>query len=425
MFIVLLIVFSFLTEVYSVSKNEARLLSDTYLTHWAQGNGAGLISDASTEATVRSATKCFEFQRVIISKGTATFLSDPFCGKNWKNTIIKSNDAVRRQKAKLKFLVYTQKHFSNIAKACGDQLNFVDIVVNLRDEPVLNISYYKSNAKSNSNTYRLAPVFSFQTTTDHVDIPIDYSIDSYDEQLRRFVSNYTSSLEFGGVLNWDNRVPILFWRGTQTGGRYERHNWHKFARSKLVLYCKKHPDVCDAGFTAYTQVTPRSRKRIEAAVGLKDQIPMSKQWRYKYLASLDGNGWASRLPYLMALGSAVFKQESKYNAWWYPLLKKDEHYFQLPSTMDDTDIATAISWARQNDIIVQKVAKAGQQFVIDKLQYEASENTYMCTLLAQYEKLTVAGRHHATSPATAGQKRMELIAEWGTQDITGRISEIS
>lgn len=105
------------------------------------------------------------------------------------------------------------------------------------------------------------------------------------------------------------------------------------------------------------------------------------QWRY--LASLDGNGWANRLPFLLVLGSLVFKQDSPFYTWWYPLLEPWVHYLPLNRSLQDT--VDKIRWAKGNDKQAESIAHKGKQFVHEFLVNMT--DMYMCTLLRDYASL--------------------------------------
>lgn len=67
---------------------------------------------------------------------------------------------------------------------------------------------------------------------------------------------------------------------------------------------------------------------------------------------------AYRLPYLLAGDSVVFKQESKYYEYFYHHLNPYEHY--VPIKSDLSDLINKIRWARNNDIKMRQIAKAGR-----------------------------------------------------------------
>ena len=118
-------------------------------------------------------------------------------------------------------------------------------------------------------------------------------------------------------------------------------------------------------------------------MGLKSPVTILGHAQWKYLASLDGNGWASRLPFLLALGSVVFKQDSPFFAWWYPLIEPWVHYLPMNDTLGDT--IERVQWARANDQLAENISHNGKEFVLEFLVNKT--DLYMCRLLHSYGKM--------------------------------------
>ena len=116
---------------------------------------------------------------------------------------------------------------------------------------------------------------------------------------------------------------------------------------------------------------------------MKSPVTMLEHAQWKYLASLDGNGWASRLPFLLALKSLVFKQDSPFYTWWYPLIEPWVHYLPLNSTLQDT--VDRVQWAKDNDRRAESISQEGKEFVLNFLVVKA--DLYMCKLLRKYATL--------------------------------------
>lgn len=141
--------------------------------------------------------------------------------------------------------------------------------------------------------------------------------------------------------------------------------------------------MIDAGFSSWSQIYPRAIKHVQREVGLKSPVTMLEHGRWKYLASLDGNGWASRLPFLLVLGSLVFKQDSPFYTWWYPLLQPWVHYLPLNYTLQN--VIERIKWAKENDQEAQRVSRNGKEVVLEFLV--ENSDLYMCKLLRSYANL--------------------------------------
>lgn len=94
-----------------------------------------------------------------------------------------------------------------------------------------------------------------------------------------------------------------------------------------MRFSRERPDLADARFTMRgPQVTEDGWDAMRAALNASHTeapfIDMHEQaTSSRYLASLDGNGWAARLPFLLCSGSLVLKQDSDLGEFWYPLLK--------------------------------------------------------------------------------------------------------
>ena len=143
--------------------------------------------------------------------------------------------------------------------------------------------------------------------------------------------------------------------------------------------------MIDAGFSSWSQIFPKAMKQIKKEVGLKGPVSLIDHRRWKYLASLDGNGWASRLPYLLALGSVVFKQDSRFFAWWYPLIEPNVHFVPLEGNV--SNVLGMINWARTHDFVVKNIASNGKKFIHEFLT--DSGDVYMCILLRKYASMYI------------------------------------
>ena len=334
------------------------------------------ISVENVKVLMNRSRACEDFQCFSYNSRGFGFCNEQYC--NRPPTDDKLNRMVR-------------KHIQRVMQSCRitSKRSFT-FVVNIRDEPV------QLRRDFNINGFRKeAPLFSFQTSHQHLDVPIDYSRDHFDQKLELFVQRLNEISNSSADIPWEERIPILLWRGSQTGGWYTVNNWKDFARSKLVLLSKEAPDKIDAAFNTWTQVFPRARRVMNKAVGLGNTVPLEQHGRWKYLASLDGNGWASRLPFLLALGSLVFKQESDYFTWWYPLLKPYQHFAPVVINSTHQNIFESIEWAKRNDDSARKIAGRGRQFVLQYLIKYA--DVYMCKLLSEYSVLYNGSKYSSGS----------------------------
>lgn len=247
----------------------------------------------------------------------------------------------------------------------------IEFVFNIMDEPLMR-----------KDSGDLLPIFSFSVTQKYTDIafPMIASGDflRMDDVLRDVKAR---------AVPFEQKKDLLVWRGSQTGqsGRmYDEHNWHEFPRSRLVLFCQNRPDMCDAGFSNYTQVTPAGRKSIQKAVGLKQSISMENMQAYRYIASLDGNTWPDRFPRLLATNSLIFKEESEFYSFFDLTLKPNVHYVSIKSDM--SDLEEKIIWARNNPQQVMDIIRNANEFA-DRYLNQGSVEAYVYKLLLKYSEL--------------------------------------
>lgn len=168
---------------------------------------------------------------------------------------------------------------------------------------------------------------------------------------------------------WENRSPKVFWRGRDS-------NKH---RLKLIDIAKQHPDLFNASLTNFffyrelqDKYGPKSDhisffKFMDVSIQLSTIFCSVKfvYFQYKYQINLDGTVAAYRFPYLLAGGSLVFKQESKYYEHFYNELIPNVHYVSVKN--DLSNLVEKVLWAKDNDAVAYKIAKNGQKFANDNL----------------------------------------------------------
>lgn len=109
--------------------------------------------------------------------------------------------------------------------------------------------------------------------------------------------------------------------------------------------------------------------------------------QYKYQLNIDGTVAAYRFPFLLAGGSLVFKQTSKYYEHFYNELIPYEHF--IPVKEDLSDLVEKILWAKENDETARKIAKNGQHFANDNL-LPKDIYCYYANLLNEFSKRVVS-----------------------------------
>ena len=154
-------------------------------------------------------------------------------------------------------------------------------------------------------------------------------------------------------LPWEKKEEKLFWRGRDSNKE----------RLKLVRLGQQYPDLINASITAFFFFRDE-----ESKLGRSPHVSFFDFFNYKYQLCVDGTVAAYRLPYLLAGGSVVFKQESKYFEHFYRDLKPWTHF--IPVKTDLSDLTDKIKWARNNDRKAEEIAENARTFVIENLMPE-------------------------------------------------------
>ncbi|XP_063069678.1 protein O-glucosyltransferase 2 [Engraulis encrasicolus] len=145
---------------------------------------------------------------------------------------------------------------------------------------------------------------------------------------------------------WANKNSSAIWRGRDS----------RRERLRLVEMSRAHPDMLDAALTHFFFF-----KHDPDLYGpLVKHMSFFNFFKYKYQINIDGTVAAYRLPYLLAGGSVVLKQDSPYYEHFYSLLSPWQHY--IPFKADLSDLLDQIRWARNHDDQAKEIALAGQEF---------------------------------------------------------------
>lgn len=216
----------------------------------------------------------------------------------------------------------------------------MELVINLGDWPLV----HKKDD--------VLPIFSWCGNNDNYDIvmPTYDLTESALENMGR-VTLDTLSVQNGAELSWVQRHNRAIWRGRDS----------RAERLKLVDLARANPDLINASLTNFFFFRDK-----EAQYGPKvPHISFFKFFDYKYQINIDGTVAAYRMPYLLAGGGMVFKQDSPYYEHFYSQLRAWEHY--VPVKRDLSDLIDRIKWAQDNDEKAQNIANNAKSFANSNL----------------------------------------------------------
>mmetsp|Transcript_25554 Transcript_25554/g.51678 ORF Transcript_25554/g.51678 Transcript_25554/m.51678 type:complete len:357 (-) Transcript_25554:3487-4557(-) len=167
------------------------------------------------------------------------------------------------------------------------------------------------------------------------------------------VGEYNALVQSGNVTRWDDKKPILIWRGAATGvGYHEKHllqnNTYCGQRIHAVRkYFRADQTIVDVAFQHPMKVTREGCR--DANNHFRDSHKsMEEQLKFKYILSIEGNDVASGLKWQMASNSVVFMPKPMLASFFMEdLLVPFVHY--VPVNDDLSDLVDMVEWAREND----------------------------------------------------------------------------
>lgn len=204
-------------------------------------------------------------------------------------------------------------------------------------------------------------------------------------------------------LSWDDRIPHLFWRGTNSNcqpscvpakaGRGEVpvasclppadcdtkwtwSNWLNMPRGRLVSMTQVF-DFIDARWTGLSQEMEPSLWQYMLDNNLTaEHASPTDQARWRFSLNADGTGNGDRILWQMLTESVVFVLDSPLVSWLVgdvgstnlSALNAYEHY--VPLRYDLSDLVENLFWLRSNDTAARRIATAGRRFATRHLSYD-------------------------------------------------------
>ncbi|KAK5645716.1 hypothetical protein RI129_004180 [Pyrocoelia pectoralis] len=253
--------------------------------------------------------------------------------------VVKNNEVYRQCYGKyVGFKMFMDSILLSLARKV--LLPDVEFFVNLGDWPLV------KDAKDNF------PIFSWSGSADTFDIVMP-TYDLTESTLENMGRVMLDMLSVQGNVDypWEERIPKVFWRGRDSNRQ----------RLHLIELSKKHPHLFNASLTNFFFFRDEEEKYGPKA----EHVSFFKFFEYKYQVCIDGTVAAYRLPYLLAGGSLLIKQESKYYEHFYNDLIPDTHFIVIKR--DLSNLIEKVNWAIENDDKAKKMANAGRAFAMENL----------------------------------------------------------
>jgi hypothetical protein len=263
----------------------------------------------------------------------------------------------------------------------------VDFFINKKDFPQLkkNLTHPSHhifddyNKELRSHKYKnYTPILGFNTTDDHLDIPIP-NMDDWRRETKIYYSYQCAGhTNIEKLVKWEDKQPTAFFRGGATGCSTDIQNNQRMKLAYISDTWKSDQtksDLLDAGISKWAI---RDKKRMgdpmrfvqpkmnndfdkpwSVPLKLANYVPMDKQLTYKYVVYVDGNAAAYRYQSLMSMGSVILKVDSAegFKLWFYNELNGYDITSDKEITNEDHIIVNAnldnlenvLLWCREND----------------------------------------------------------------------------
>jgi hypothetical protein len=227
--------------------------------------------------------------------------------------------------------------------------------------------------------FKSAPLPVFMLTKKKQDFGLILFPDWY--ALKGFEPERTQVLEGNLLYPWECKLPILFFRGGDSGIK-DPSQWANYPRPRLMELSVQHPDLIDAKLNYMHHRQYWSYASIRGYLG--DFVPIRENGRYKYEMDIDGNCAATpRLPLLMHGNSVILKNTTDSILWFYRTLKPYVHY--IPVAEDLSDIFIQLEWAKNHDDECRKISENSRQLAAEIFSQEFIY-LYFYRLLEEYSK---------------------------------------
>ncbi|KAJ7459740.1 glycosyl transferase family 90-domain-containing protein [Mycena latifolia] len=208
---------------------------------------------------------------------------------------------------------------------------------------------------------------------------------------------WSGSFSHPNDVNWNDKKPIMYWRGMSNGGHIIGDNYHKFPRFRLVDIARNHSDLIDAKMTRFAEshcTDDCDRDHIIAEYDITGpQSAKEDIYQYKYLLDVDGNTFSGRYLGLLKSGSLVFKStvfDEYFNDWLRPY----EHY--VPVAPDLSDLVEKIHWAMEHEEEARLIQETGKLFT-ERIMTDSQNDCYFSAVLLEWARL----QNYATTNTTA------------------------
>ncbi|KAI9869799.1 MAG: hypothetical protein M1830_005078 [Pleopsidium flavum] len=238
-------------------------------------------------------------------------------------------------------------------------------------------------------------------------------------------------------VNWEDKTDLMVWRGVTSGGVQIEDNWRRMHRQRLVMlvnstdmqgkevgilteqtgkkgeyenfrqfqpskFAEEHTDV---GFTETWGCVPNCDFYNDVWT-LKPQIPLSEQFKYKFLVDVDGHSFSGRWRAFLQSKSLGIKA-TIFREWHDSRLFAWRHFVPMDNRFDDVytlltyfigvgkpgnqrtpeeNYANGDAYVARHDFEGKRIARQGKEWANKVLRRDDME-IYMFRLLLEYARM--------------------------------------
>ncbi|EUC46589.1 glycosyltransferase family 90 protein [Bipolaris oryzae ATCC 44560] len=270
-----------------------------------------------------------------------------------------------------------------------------------------------------STSQRLLPLFS-SAKLSGVEVALRFPDTIYWSRDPDYNVNATDVIteSFDMKQQWLKKLPVAYWRGTNTGGGHDRDNWHRFHRhrfvastnatwlrtvqsqprkdwtrlsytvtDRIISLAEEHTDV---GFTSIVcrddgyQSSNKNCSYLGSHFVEASYMPLSEILsRYRFLYDVDGNSYSGRFYALLSSNSVVLKA-TVFQEWHDARLLPWLHFIPISNHFGQ-DLWDVLEYFLKNEELGAKIAGGARRWA-DMVLRPVDLEIYLLRLLLEWAR---------------------------------------
>lgn len=209
-------------------------------------------------------------------------------------------------------------------------------------------------------------------------------------------------------IDWDQKKPNLYWRGSTTGGFSRNGGWKRQHRQRVVtvlnnndtakVLVQDNQDISggwkvwetmrsslshlfDVRFSHIGQCDPGDCDAQREFFDIAPIADQSDAWQWKYLLDVDGNAFSGRYYAFLESNSAVFKL-AVFREWHEEWLVPWVHFVPLSMELEEVpEVMRYFEMEKEGKVAIRRIAEEGRKWAKAVLRKEDFEVWFFRLLL--------------------------------------------